>query len=476
MALKTTSYEDLACKLRDCKDFAAELDAVIDAFSDGIFITDGKGTVLRVNQAYESITGLAREEVLGRNMEDLVAAGLFTHSVTMDAIAQKQVVSSIRRSRTEHLLLTTAMPVFNGQGGLFRIVVTVRDIMELNRLRCELEESRALTRQYRTELGRLTGRYVAEGMVARAGPMLQTLELATHVARFDSTVLILGESGVGKDSLARWIHEASPRRDKPFIQINCGAIPENLLESELFGYAAGAFTGASKGGKTGLFEAAGGGTILLDEVGELPLPLQVKLLRVIQSRQVMRLGSTTLRQVDVRVIAATNRDLKRLVEDGRFRQDLYFRLNVVPITVPPLRRRTENIIPLVYHFRGQLQKRYNLTKDFTPGVMDWFLRYSWPGNVRELENLLERLLVTTPGDVIEVGDLPDPGTIEPDGPLTVNRVVPWKKALREMERQLLTLAVEKGGNVSQAARLLEIDVSTASRKWHRVQQNLRPRD
>jgi len=463
-------YEALVCKLQDCEDLAAELDAVIDAFSDGIFITDGRGRVLRVNRAYEEITGLARDEVVGRQIEDLVAAGFFPHSVTMEAIAQRRVVSNIRRSRRDNLLLATATPVFDRRGDLFRIVVTVRDITELNRLRGELEESRALTRQYRTELTLLTGRYEAQGLVARSKAMLQTMELAARVARFDSTVLLLGESGVGKDSLARWIHQASPRRDKPFIQINCGAIPENLLESELFGYASGAFTGASKGGKTGLFEAAGGGTLLLDEVGELPPPLQVKLLRVLQSRQVTPLGSTAPRPVDVRVIAATNLDLSRLVDDGRFRRDLYFRLNVVPITVPPLRLRREDIVPLVYHFRRRLEERYHLVKEISPGVMEWFLKYGWPGNVRELENLLERLMVTTAGEVIELEDLPDPAVVPAQGPLQVNGLLPWKKALREMERQLLALAIERGGNISRAARLLEIDVSTASRKWQRVQQ------
>jgi len=388
----------------------------------------------------------------------------------MEAIARKRVVKNIRRSRRDNVLLATATPVFSPRGDLFRIVVTVSDVTELNRLRCQLEESRALAREYRAELAVLTGRYESQDLVVRSKAMLATLELAARVARFDSTVLLLGESGVGKDSLAKWIHQTSPRRDKPFVQVNCGAIPENLLESELFGYAPGAFTGASKNGKTGLFEAAGEGTLLLDEVGELPPPLQVKLLRVLQNRQVMPLGSTAPRPVDVRVIAATNRNLQRLVEGGRFRQDLYFRLNVVPIVIPPLRRRREDIVPLVHHFRRRFQERYHLTKEISPAVMDWFLNHTWPGNVRELENLLERLMVTTAGDVIELKDLPDPAVVSAEGPLLVSGLVPWKKALREMERQLLTLAVEQGGSITRAARLLEIDVSTASRKWHRVQQ------
>lgn len=464
-----SQLDALSCKLRDCQGMMAELDAIINAFSDGIFITNAQGTVLEVNRAYENITGLRKEEVMGRKIEDLVAAGIFTHSVTMAAIAGKQAASNIRLSRTENLLMTTAIPVFNPQGNLFRIVVTVRDMTELNRLRCELEKSRAITRHYQTELRRLTNQFQAEGMIAHAKEMLLTLDMATRVAQFDSTVLLMGESGVGKDFLAKFIHKTSPRRDKPFIQINCAAIPESLLESELFGYTAGAFTGASKGGKKGLFEAADKGTLLLDEVGELPLPLQVKLLRVLQERQVMRLGATLTKPVDVRVIAATNRDLEHFVEQGNFRRDLYFRLNVVPITVPPLRRRKEDIIPLVYHFRRRFQDRYHLTKEFAPEVYDWFLKYRWPGNIRELENLLERLMVTTPGEVVQLKDLPHQKAIASDRALVVNHLLPWKESFKEMEKQLLSLAVEQGGNITQAARLLGIDVSTASRKWQRVQ-------
>lgn len=464
-----SELEAIACELQSYQELTEELDAIIDTLSDGVFITDGRGVVLRVNQAYEKITGLGKDEVVGKEMKDLVAAGIFSHSVTMEAIVKKQAVTNMRLSRTGNTLIVTAMPVFNRLGKVFRVVVTVRDITELNHLRWELEESRSMMRQYRTELSLLTSRYPVKDLVAQSKEMLQVLELAMRVAQFDSSVIILGESGVGKDVLARLIHQASPRKGRPFIQINCGAIPENLLESELFGYESGAFTGASKTGKIGLFEAADGGTLLLDEVGELPLELQVKLLRVLQTREVTRLGSTAVRRVDLRIIAATNRNLERLVKEGRFREDLYFRLNVVPITVPPLRRRREDIVPLIYHFQQQYQERYNLKKEFAPEVMEWFLDYSWPGNVRELENMVERLLVTSSGAVIGLKDLPHGGE-EMASPLVVNRLLPWREAVHELERQLLHLAFKNGGSITRAAHLLGVDVSTVSRKWRRLQK------
>jgi two-component system response regulator AtoC len=290
--------------------------------------------------------------------------------------------------------------------------------------------------------------------------MMDALHVAEKVSQHPSPVLITGDSGTGKELIARLIHRESERAQSPFIPVNCGAIPETLLESEFFGYMKGAFTGADRD-KPGLFEAAHGGTLFLDEVGELPSALQVKLLRALQEGEVRRLGGTDETAVDVRVIAATNRDLESAVKAGEFREDLYYRLAVVPIHLPTLRSRPEEIPDLVHHFLERLRERLGVAVEgVDPPAMDALLAYSWPGNIRELENLLERVIVLAEGPTIRLEDIPreitDPPTPEgpagvPDGDLSV------KTRTAELERVLIERALEQtGGNRTKAAELLEL--------------------
>ncbi|MHB1407528.1 MAG: sigma-54 interaction domain-containing protein, partial [Desulfitobacteriaceae bacterium] len=254
----------------------------------------------------------------------------------------------------------------------------------------------------------------------------------------------------------------------PFITVNCGAIPENLLESELFGYEKGAFTGASKEGKIGLMEAANGGTIFLDEIGELPLNLQVKLLRAIQDKVIHRVGGIKPIELDVRIIAATNRNLKEMVERQAFREDLFYRLNVVQIEIPPLRWRREDIFPLAEHFLRKYTSKYSKTKSIRPEVYRIFENYAWPGNVRELENVIERAVILSEGELIDVSHLPDHfgqiGSAKGEVAIKIREVIPWNKALELMERELLRKALEQGKSIRKTADVLGITHTTVLRK------------
>jgi transcriptional regulator with PAS, ATPase and Fis domain len=256
------------------------------------------------------------------------------------------------------------------------------------------------------ELKERTQMLLKMGLITYAPEMMDLVDLSLRVAKVTSTVLISGESGVGKELFAKLLHEQSPRSSAPFMKVNCAAIPENLLESELFGYDSGAFTGASRQGKLGMFELANEGTLFLDEIGELPLTLQVKLLRAVQEQEILRIGGIKVRKVDIRFIAATNRDLERMVKEGKFREDLYFRLNVIPLHVPPLRRRKHDILPLVHHFQQKFVRKLSIEKEFAPEVLKAFYKYNWPGNVRELENIIERLCVITPERIVSPKYLP----------------------------------------------------------------------
>lgn len=380
----------------------------IELSSDGFCIMDCDTTILFVNEIYEKITGLTRKSILGRTMRELVQLGFFDRSVGAEIQVTHKPASLTLKLSTDKTVLVSGRPLFNEKNELSRIICSIRDITELNLLQSKLESMGAEKARYEQELAALkTHSLGSENIIFRSAALQRIVELALRIGPVDSTILLQGESGVGKELLADFIQKNSSRAHKPFLKVNCGAIPEQLLESELFGYARGAFTGANKEGKIGLFEAASSGTILLDEVGELPKQLQVKLLRVLQEKKIRRIGDTIDRKVDVRIIAATNRDLAGMVTAEDFRKDLYYRLNVVPMTIPPLRERREDIFPLVQSFLNKFNELYKMNKKLLPRVISALLEYSWPGNVRELENLMERLVVTSEGNLIDLPDLPD---------------------------------------------------------------------
>lgn len=446
---------------------AEQLNAIIDSSFDGLWISDGEGRVVRINKASEEINGIRAEQVLNRKMGELVAEGLIDRSVTLEVLKSRAAVTMIQHLKNGKQVLVTGNPVFDGNGKIGLVVVNDRDITELNKLRAELEESRALSLRYRRELSQ--AQWSDEhlpGFVVRSPTMHRVFETALRVAEVDSTVLIQGESGVGKGLMAKLIHRSSKRKDGPFIRVDCGAIPEPLIESELFGYEAGAFTGALTKGKPGYFEMAEAGTLFLDEIGELPKPIQVKLLRFMEENEVVRIGGTQQKKIDTRIIAATHRDLGAMVQESSFRKDLFFRLNVVPLRVPPLRERPEDIPPLIHHFLKKYNEKCGAAKVLRGSAVDCLCTYPFPGNIRELANLLEQLVVLSPNQEIDLQDLPSavrsrsPAEKEVDGERGWN----LRRGVERLEREVLKRAIQEFGSQRRAASALGVNQSTLARK------------
>lgn len=460
-----SELEHISQELKSTRELKEEMDAIIDSSFDGIYVTDGEGKTLRINDAYSRITGIKAEEVIGKSMAELVREGVYDQSATILVMERLEPVTISQEVKTGKSILVTGNPIFDEQGRLMRVVTNVRDITELNSLRHELEHAQGLRLHYEEQLSRyqLLDRYIVRSQKTR-----DLIDLILRLGQVDSTVLIQGESGVGKEVFADILHSNSLRKDQPLVRINCGAIPESLLESELFGYETGAFTGAKKGGKMGIFEIANSGTLFLDEIGELPLPLQVKLLRVIQEREITRVGGTKPVKVDVRLIAATNRDLWEMVTKNLFRKDLFYRLNVVPVNVPPLRERKEEISAFAAHFMHLFNRKYELNKRLDRNVIDKLMDYDWPGNVRELENVIERALVTCPGDVIRDICLPVDDT---DLYHPASTPVPFdteerylKPAVEALEKKMIGHALLKHGSTRKAAVELGVSQPTVVRK------------
>ncbi|NPU83506.1 MAG: sigma 54-interacting transcriptional regulator [Syntrophaceae bacterium] len=450
-----------------------ELEDILEASHDGIFITDGRGNVLRVNSAWERICGFSRADIIGRNAQELVNEKLYSESAVMAAIrTQKAITILLEMTKGEKAgqkIMATAIPILGLGGEIKRVVANIRDITEILYLKELLGKTQELNTIYATELEqvRLQQLLNHSNVIARSQATRNILQMATQVAKVDSTVLVTGESGVGKEVIANTIHRLSPRSEGPLIKINCGSIPENLLETELFGYESGAFTGARKQGKPGLFEMAQKGTLFLDEIGDITFNLQAKLLRALQDREIMRVGGLKPVPVDVRIITATNKDLEEMVRQGSFRSDLFYRLNVVSIRIPPLRDRREDIPLLAIRFVEKINERYSLNKRLSPDVIDGFLMYPWPGNIRELENVTEQMIVMTKEDEVSVSQLPAcirncivPGN---EGRRRLDRM-PLKDAIEQTERQILEQALRKHRSTRSVARALAVNQSTVVRK------------
>ena len=467
-----TELEKLSSQLASVQKLNRELDAIIESSYDGVMITDHEGRGIRINEALARLTGLDATHFEGKLIKDLFETGIFEYeSITVKALREGRTVTSIQKvSTTGKEVFVTGNPIFDDDGKVFRVVTNVRDLTELNVLNKELQESKLLASRYQTELSHhILERLAADKVIAKSPGMVEIFNLAVRAAQTYATVLILGESGVGKEVLARVIHNSSSRADTgSFVQINCGAIPENLLESELFGYESGAFTGASRDGKLGMFEIADRGTLLLDEIGDLPTNLQVKLLRVLQEQEIYRIGGTKPVKLDVRIIAATNRNIWERVQEGAFREDLFYRLNVLPIEVPPLRERKEDILPLAQHFIQLYNEKYGVQKRLDPLALPALESYSWPGNVRELQNVLERLLIITDGEMIQSDQVQKQltkfGNKFHSPPITVNELMPIQEAKELLEKKLISMAFDSYPSVRKAAEALGLDHSNVLRK------------
>ncbi|WP_232423562.1 MULTISPECIES: sigma-54 interaction domain-containing protein [Bacillus] len=432
--------------------------SVFDSLYDGVYITDGAAQTLFINKAYQRITGIKKEEVIGKNMNDLVNQGIISSSASLDAIRTKRQVTLIQTIRGERKILVSATPVFSSSNDVMFVINSVRDITELITMKHALDKQNF---SYQNLLGTSPSTKLVEVHDLVIGSSISPLfKLADKVAKTDAKVLLQGETGVGKSLIAKYVHSRSSRSHEVFIELNCAAIPEHLVESELFGYEAGAFTGALKQGKMGIFEKTNGGTLFLDEIGDLPLDIQVKLLKVVEDSQFNRVGSTEMKKVDVRIITATHRDLAALVHEGKFREDLYYRLNIVSFEVPPLRERKEEIVPLLEMYMNKFNNKYNENKSMTPECIEWLTNYSWPGNIRELANLAERLVVTTFQDRIDVVDLPP--LIQPVDTKANHQNL--REAVGEVERTLIINAMKKHGSTRASAKVLGISQSSLVQK------------
>jgi PAS domain S-box-containing protein len=452
---------------------ARELDAIIESSSDGLFVCDGSGRIVHMNAASARINHAPPEKVIGRDYLDAARDGyVILPSAALEAIRKRDVVSLLQENRYGLKLISTATPVFDESGEVIRVVVSERDISEIDRLQRELEEQQAIGDQFRHQVLELQQEYLdSHPVIARSPRMIQTLNQALKLSEVDSTMLLLGESGVGKSLIADLVHSHSRRSGSPLIKINCGAIPETLIEAELFGYEKGAFTGAVTS-KPGHLELADGGTLFLDEVAELPLGSQVKLLRFMEDGEVTRLGGTGHRRVDVRIIAATNRDLAKRVEEKLFRLDLYYRLSVIPLVIPALRDRRECILPLIRSFIDGFAERSAKRKRLTRAAIDRLANYPFPGNVRELMNLCERLVVMTDTEMIDVSDLPRAvvtGSDEGYSAATVNwpDIMSMGQILESVERAVLVEAGRNCRSQQEIASALDMSQPTVARKMRK---------
>jgi len=466
-----TELENVSSELKSVKRLNMELDAIIDSSYDGLLVIDEKGNGIRSNASHERISGLAEDYFLNKNIEDFFDRGIFQYqSVTIRALKEKCRVTGIQVFNSGKEVLATASPVFDNDGKVIRVVTNIRDITELNCLREELAKTKALSAKYHSELSKLKEEIKEDNKIIIKNNRVRGIyELAGRVAQSEATVLILGESGVGKEGLAKIMHKKSSRNNTgKFIKINCGAIPENLLESEFFGYEPGSFTGASKDGKKGLFELAHRGTLFLDEVGEMPLSLQVKFLRVLQEQEIYRIGGTSPIKIDVRIVAASNNNLLDKVKKGLFREDLFYRLNVVPLELPPLRERNEDILPLILHFTDIYNKKYKSNKSFSAKTLNIMQSYHWPGNVREIINIIERLIVTSQEKIIDIDQINQEGaTIQSKNnspSIKVNDLMSIKEARQEVEKQLIAKALKKNKSIRSAATALGVSHSTIIQK------------
>lgn len=451
-----------------------ELIMAIESSYDGIWICDGEGNTLLVNEAVERITGLSKENVIGKNMKSLVDKGVFNQSATLEVIKKRETVTLILAVVTGITTIVTGTPIFDEQGQIKSIVTNVRDITELVNLQEKLEEQEEETMRYKSELAELRDQYKPfEQIVAKSTKMQEIIESVYRVAKYETTVLILGETGVGKEVIAQLIHDTSPRKKKgKLIRLNCSAIPENLFESELFGYEKGAFTGASSEGKPGMFELANNGTLFLDEIGELSPPIQAKLLRVIQEKEVTRLGGVKPIKINVRLIAATNRDLKQMMKKGDFRSDLFYRLNVVQYIIPPIRERKEDVIALIHLFIKQFNNEYNEDKRISSGAINMLLEYDWPGNIRELRNIIERMYISCSSNSIGINDLPSFFHKVPNTNEYKFNLKPLKEQVEEFEMNLIKSVMDESKTTYEAAEKLGVNQSTISRKLNQYRQNV----
>ena len=457
---------------------------ILDNLFDLLTVSDKNGTLVKVNSQIEKQFGIKKELAVGTSVNDLETNGVLSKSITKEVLKRESELkdtaekgkpySLVQDTKTGHRLLVTSTPLYGRNGELYKIFNISKDVTSMKELEVKLQEAEELIKEYETKVSSMEN---SQKIITSNLSMQHALNTVMQITTVDSTVLIEGETGVGKDVMARNIHDTSINKDGPFVKVNCGAIPDSLLESELFGYKKGAFTGALNQGKAGFVASAEGGTLFLDEIGDLPLNIQVKLLDLIQSKTYYPIGSVDPQTASIRIIAATHRDLAQMVKDGSFRQDLYYRLNVIPIYIPPLRERRSEIPRLTNEFLRKFCEKYNKNKHISREAMAIIINAPWPGNIRELENMIERMVVTSPSHIITPEDLPkqiqNDTSLENEADaieIKINKIIPLKDAQQMVEKAMFEKAIELFPNKSVAADVLGIHRTTFSRKIHKPEK------
>ena len=443
---------------------------ILDYTFDGITLSNRDGVIFYVNEAMERITGIKRQCMVGKNPKEFKKSGNILKAVKK--VHKNNVINFIQMDRRGKIYFITSVPIYFKNDMFY--FSNYREINELTNLQLELIEDAKKNNEYvfTKELSDLINIFSNKDIVIKSPPMVKIMKTITKIADTDIVVNISGESGVGKDVIAKLIHNLSTRRGNPFVQINCGSIPENLLESELFGYVEGSFTGAAKKGKSGLLESANQGTVFLDEIGDLPLNLQVKFLKVLQDLEIYRIGGRKPIKLNLRIICATNQNLENMIREGKFREDLYFRINMLPIHIPPLRDRREDIVHLSHFFLQKFNKKYDKEKFLSHDVCNKLEIYSWPGNVRELRGLIERLVIVTEDIKITIEDLPEKIFQEPPIFKAQDfKSTNLKDIIEDVERDLVTQSIKRYGS-KRAAEKLGIDYSTLKRKKKKYSKSL----
>ncbi len=472
-SLKTFFAEDL----RSSSDEITRI--IYHAFNhsfDGFCVARGDGVMIAVNKAAAGYLNLQPAALLNRNVKDLVADGFYDYSTTLEVFKKRKKLTRIYKTRDNKSILNTSTPIFDAQGNIEYIVQNERDITQIKKLEGQLQNEKAIKKELIKDVRQLNVQTSGHGeIISNSKEMENILSLTSRCARIDlDSLLLLGETGVGKGVLTDFFHKMGNRSKNSLIRVNCAALPENLLEAELFGYEKGAFTGAGKHPKPGLFELAQGGTLLLDEVGELPLSIQAKLLHCLEERKIFRLGGTRFRQINCCVVAATNRDLKRMCKNGQFREDLYYRLNTVSIKIPPLRKRREDITPLAKHFLNQYNNKYKMKKNISPKGYRQLNTHGFPGNVRELSNIINNSMIMSGDEEFIDSIILDHIELSSNDNSMLDRdfVFSHQTLAQQMavnEKNIIMKSLDQHSTVIETAKALGISKATMMRKQKKYQ-------
>ncbi|USK30905.1 sigma 54-interacting transcriptional regulator [Bacillus sp. CMF21] len=459
-----------------------ELNKIIETSNNNITITDEKGIILRSNREHWAIYDMQPDTYIGTSVYQLEKEGLLSPSINAIVLKEKKFTRIMQHTRTGRVVMSTGYPLFNKEGHLVRVISYSQDQTEIWKLQEQYEELQRKVKGYQTEVEDLREKELGHhSFIARSNQTQQILKTIQNVAKTDATILFLGPSGVGKSTFARALHNQSNRIKEPFIEVNCSTIPESLFESEIFGYEPGSFTGGNKQGRQGLIEQADSGTLFLDEIGELPLALQAKLLKVLQEKKIKRIGGKKERLINFRLIAATNQDLEKMVNEGKFRLDLYYRLNVIPIQIPSLLERKEDIPILIQHYLQKTNDKYQTLKKLHLSTYEVLTHYEWPGNIRELENLIERLILTIDEPAIYPKHLPlaITGAVEQNEDSSsfsieqeLNGKQDLKKTLEKIEIQLIAKAYKQCKTTYEMADYLGISQPSVIYKLKKYKEHL----